>query len=347
MGQNSFSSGNKNRTGRMLENRKFQSKPSKEGAVNPNIGNGDIGNRADSNLVEGSTFECGLAKGASHVISLNSYPNGVSVSLHKASDYYRWSQSVGNYDPFFLRTRDTREIGLPDGKFVIFRESFKTDLDLFFSGLNKKGILESSVIYFGVNSDPFHAFHKKFAQVSACLDILERYKAPRVVLQSRSRMLLTALPLLKALGDRISCVIPFETRLEKVISRYTPGQPRLEERLITAAGLKAQGIKITFSVSPLLPYGETSGDSWKFAELLVKYSDQILLQPLCTGSKENEAVIKKMVLSQKLEADQQFIYLRPNVEDGLRTLIQKLSPGHLVVNSVDSSKISQLKLFAA
>jgi DNA repair photolyase len=294
-----------------------------------------------------SVFECGLAKGATHAISLNSYPNGVSISVSRACDYYKWSQAVSNYDPFFLRTRDTREFNLPDGKFIIFRENFKVDLDSFFANLNKKGILASSVIYFGVNSDPFHAYHKKFAQTAACIDILERYKAARVVVQSRSRMILTALPLLKLLQGRAYCVIPFETRLEKAISRYTPGQPRLEERLITAAGLQAQGIKITFAATPLLPFGETSGDLWKFAELLVKYSDNILLQPLCTGSRENESILKKLALAQKLESDHEVAFLRPKAEENLRNLIIKLSAKHLEVPSIETNSNLQLNLFAA
>jgi len=296
-------------------------------------------------------FKNSLSAGASHVITLNSYPNGVSISLHKVSlEPVSQGESISSLivsDPFFLRTRDTREIGLPDGKFLIYRENFKVELENLFSNLNKKNILGTSVIFFGVTSDPFNSFHQKFAQTAACLEILEKYKFARVVIQSRSKMLLSALPTLKVLEDRLICVIPFETRLEKAILRYTPGQPKLEERLITANGLKAQSIKVTFSASPILPYGETSGDAWKFAELLVKYSDKVLLQGLCTGTKENEDLIRKMSLASKLDADKQVLFLRPNAEEPVKKILEKLSPSHLVIEPIESKSTVQLKLFAA
>lgn len=302
---------------------------------------------------DSAVFLSGLSKGSQFVAVLNAYPNGISASIHRAQDaknipIYELHGSSVCYDPFFLRTRDTRELPLPEGKFLIFRESYREDLERFFDNLKKKNILESLTVYFGVANDPFHGFHKKFAQVSTCLEMLEKYKPARVVIQSRSRMLLTCLPTLKFLGEDIFCVIPFETRLEKVIARYTPGQPRLEERLITAAGLQAQGIKIAFSVSPLLPYGETSGDTWKFAELLCRYSDLVLIQPLCNGTRENELTISKMPISHKLDADQQVHFLRPHADEQLRSVIQKLSANHLLVPPLQNTKKeAQLKLFAA
>lgn len=313
----------------------------------------DASNNKTATLDGLPTYESGLAKGACFAITLNSYPNGVSVSIHRATDSTAIDKDIetanlyDTYDPFFLRSRDTREIGLPDGKFLIYRDNYKIELETLFSNLNRKGVLEKSVIFFGVNNDPFQAFHKKFAQTAACLDILERYKCARVVIQSRSRMLLTALPTLKALGDKVFCVIPFETRLEKVISRYMPGQPRLEERLITASGLRAQNIKTTFSVAPILPYGETSGDAWKFVDILTKYSDKVLLQSLCRGTRDHELLIMKMAIAQKLEADNQMAFLRPNAEEQVKEIIQKVSPEHLNVAGVETAKEAQLKLFAA
>ncbi len=296
-------------------------------------------------------FKNPLITGATHVITLNSYPNGVSISLHKTLTENGTNEenvfAANLNDPFFLRTRDTREIGLPEGRFLIYRENFKVELENLFANLNKKNILGSSAIFFGVTSDPFHSFHQKFAQTAACLEILEKYKFARVIVQSRSKMLLSALPTLKILQDRLHCVIPFESRLEKAIMRYTPGQPKLEERLITANGLKAQNIKVTFSCSPILPYGETSGDTWKFAELLVKYSDKILLQGLCTGTKENESIIKKMSISLKLEADKHVLFLRPNAEEAVKKVLEKISPAHLAIQPIESKSNEQLKLFAA
>ena len=332
-----------------------EEKNHKDVKVSQNYGMNKEDNHKEQNIcdITSPTFTTGLSQGSNFVAVLNSYPNGVSVSIHRPQDLrglpsFESLDRIHQYDPFFLRTRDTRELGLPEGRFFVYRDSYRENLEKFFSTLKKKNILDTLTVYFGVTNDPFHGFHKKFEQTAACLEILEKYKPARVVIQSRSRMLLTCLPTLKMFGDSIFCVIPFETRLEKAISRYTPGQPRLEERLITAAGLRAQGIKITFCVSPLLPYGETSGDAWKFGEVLVRYSDNILIQSLCNGTRENELTLSKMAISQKLEADQQMIFLRPNVDSQLRAVIEKLSPSHLQIPELkQASKDLQLKLFAA
>ncbi|HMO16501.1 MAG TPA: hypothetical protein PKA63_01735 [Oligoflexia bacterium] len=302
----------------------------------------------------------GYAAGLSHVITLNTYPNGISLTLHRINEVeqhegsFRGLSEEENYahtqnrrDSFFLRTRETRDFAVPEGKFLVYRDNIKFELEEFFRALSKKGILKETGVYLGVFTDPFHGFHKKFAQTMACLDVIERFQPAKVIIQSRSRMLLTALPLLKTMGSRAHCVIPFESRLEKSIQRYTPGQPRLEERLVTAAGLRAQGIEVNFAVTPLLPYGSTSGDTWKFAELLVTYSDKVLMQPLCLGDRHEEAILRNLPLASKLEADGELRLLRPNCHEELWKAISKLSPDHLLLSAFKKQEPQQLALFAA
>jgi hypothetical protein len=304
------------------------------------------------------TFSTGLSKGFAHAVTLNSYPNGISVTMHrpfdsKSASTYSTAQGVlafesrGVVDPFFLRTKETRDVLVPEGKFLVYRDGIKTQLENIFSSLSKKKVLSDTVVYLGTFTDPFHGFHKKFSQTMACIEILERYVPGRLVIQSRSRMLLTALPTLKAMKDTAFCVIPFESRLEGSILRYTPGQPRLEERLVTAAGLRAQGISVTFSVCPVLPYGDTSGDAWKFGEVLVSYSDRVLLQALYRGDKQEESLLRQLQLTKKLESDDQLKILRPNADDEIRGIIQRVSPEHLQLPDFHRRDPDQLKLFAA
>ncbi len=296
---------------------------------------------SDLKIEEVNTFTKGLAAGATRVVSLNAYPNGVSLTVHKAS-----ATTMG-IDPFSLRLKETRDLMVPQGRFFVFREDFKSELEKSFASLSKKRTWDRTVIYLGVFSDPFHSFSKKFAQTMACLDVIEKFSPARVVIQSRSKMLLAALPLMKKLGNRAFAVIPFETRLEKSIVRYTPGQTRLEERLNTASGLRQQGIDVSFSVSPILPFGDTKGDLWKFAEVLTAYSDRILMEPLYHGTKSEEASLKLTSIATKLESDNETTFLRSNCHEELYSLIERVSSGHLSLPEMKEAEGLQLKLFAA
>jgi len=286
-------------------------------------------------------FNMGFAKGASQVVTLNSYPNGVSVSIHKPS------AMIQGIEHFSLRLKETRSHLVPEGRFYIYRENVKAELERLFHTMSKRPQWSNTVIYFGVFSDPFHGFHKKFNYTMACLDVIERHVPARVVVQSRSRMLLTALPMLKNLGRKAFAVVPFETCLEANIAKYTPKQPRLEERLVTSQGLRAQGIVTCLSADPVLPYGETRGDTWRFAELLTEYSDLVTLGSLYHGLKSEEASLRQCPLAVRLESDKEFETLRPNAHEELLAVIQKVAPGHLEIPSLRGEEAEQLKLFAA
>ncbi len=296
-----------------------------------------------TNTMENDTmlFNMGFAKGASQVVTLNSYPNGVSVSIHKPS------AMIQGIEHFSLRLKETRSHLVPEGRFYIYRENVKAELERLFHTMSKRPQWSNTVIYFGVFSDPFHGFHKKFNYTMACIDVIERHIPGRVVVQSRSRMLLTALPMLKNLGRKAIAVIPFETCLESNIAKYTPKQPRLEERLITAKGLKAQSILTCLSADPVLPYGETRGDTWRFAEILTGYSDIVTLGSLYHGLKSEEASLRQCPLAVKLESDKEFETLRPNAHEELLAVIQKVAPQHLEIPSLRAEEAEQLKLFAA
>jgi DNA repair photolyase len=287
-------------------------------------------------------FNVGFAKGASQVVTLNSYPNGVSVSIHKAG------ATINGIEHFSLRLKETRGHLVPEGRFYIYRENVKAELERLFHSLSKRPQWSSTVLYFGVFSDPFHGFHKKFNHTMTCMDIIERHTPGRVVVQSRSKMLLTALPLLKNVGKKGFAVIPFETCLESSIAKYTPKQSRLEERLVTSEGLRAQNVTTCLSASPILPYGETKGDTWKFAEVLTRYSDLVTLDGLYHGLKSEESSLRQCPLFMRLESDRQFETLRPNAHEDLASVIRKVAPAHLEIPPMrDSGPIEQLKLFAA
>ena len=291
--------------------------------------------------------------GAKDIYCINTYPNGVTFSMHQNPT----SKVVDSSDPiidetfkpsqFHLRFKDTRSYQLPEGKYFLFKENYSQSLERKLSQLHKQGRLADSVVYFGTTNDPFHALHKKFDVTMSCLNLLEQYRPGLVVVQTRSPLLISALPILKMLGDRVVVAINIESHLEASIQRYTPGQSRVGERLITAAGMRAQGIPVNLVVSPVLPYGDPYRDAWEFAELLDKHGDYISLGSLATGDLRDEAQLKTLLIAERLEADKQYRWLRPHSYRYLYFALQTMCPSKLELPMRSDRSPAQLALFAA
>ena len=298
------------------------------------------------------------------ICCINSYGNGITLSLHPglqvgvnsasgcetgAGSGDSKSALMKRYLPnqFHLRFRDTRDYQMPDGKYFLYRKEVRAALEHQLSQLNQRGLLAATVVYFGTVTDPFAVFHKKFDVTTACLEILGQYRPSKLVIQTRSPMVIAALPTFKQLGDQSVAVIPVETHLERSVVRYTPGLPRISERLIAAQGLRRQGVAVNIAVSPVLPYGDSYRDAWDFAELINRHADYITFGCLADGSEANEKQLKNLPIAQRLAADQQFRWLRPHAYRHVYQALLSLAPDKLLLPVRAPIKPSQLALFAA
>lgn len=294
---------------------------------------------------------------AEQIYCLNTYPNGITLSVHsndfdaaknvsddKSSDAaLRLSKYLPNQ--FHLRFRDTRDYQLPVGKYYLHRENYAAALEAQLSHLHKVGELNSMVCYFGSVTDPFLNLHKKFDVTMSCLDVLERYAPGLVVFQTRSPMVISILPALKALGSRAVVAIPIETHIEKSVQRYMPTKPRVAERIVAADGLRKQGVTVNLMASPVLPYGDYFRDAWDFADLLNRHADYITFGSLASGSENDEKALRIMPIAQKLVADKQFRYLRPYSYHVLYRAMQAIAPEKLLLPVKKPVNPSQLSLF--
>lgn len=286
---------------------------------------------------------------------INVYPNGISFSIHsklntgdRAEDQEKGDKPDRVHPhQFHLRLKDTRDYGLPTGKYYLLKETYGRQLELQLSSLHKEGILSSSVCYLGVTADPFLSFHKKFDVTMKVLELLEAYQPGFLVVQTRSPMVISALPLLKSFGNRAVVAIAIETPLEQMVTRYTPGQPCIGDRLLAADGLRKQGIPVNLVASPVLPYGDFYRDAWAFADLLVKNGDFISFGCLATGAAVDENALRTLPLARKLVADKNFRWLRPYSYRYLYFAVQSLAPEKLKLPVPKFAKASQLSLFAA
>jgi len=253
------------------------------------------------------------------------------------------------FDPwqFHLRLKDTRDFRLPQGKYSLYRENIKEALRQHLSAFNKQGELDKTIVYFGTTSDAFLSFQKKFEITMGCLEVFEQFKPGQLVIQTRSPMVISALPILKNLGDRAAVSIPIESTSEEAIKRYSPGQPRISERIVAASGLRRQGVKVNLSVSPVLPYGDFYRDSWSFAELLETYADYVSFGSLAYGKGNEERQLRQLSLARKLASDRKFHWLRPYSFRNIFRALSVIAPEKMVLPTAEGSKKNQLDLFAA
>jgi DNA repair photolyase len=258
------------------------------------------------------------------------------------------SDAQGNTaQQFHLRLKETRDYQLPEGKYYLYRENYAQALEQHLSQLHREGHLSSTVVYFGTTADPFLSLHKKFDVTLSCLDLLEQYRPGFVVIQTRSPMVITALPMLKSLQDRSVVVVPIESHLESSIARYTPGQPRVAERLVAVDGLRKQGVKVDLSVSPVLPYGDFYRDAWDFAELLARRADYVTFGCLASPDAGSELQLKNKPIAQKLIADNNYKWLRPYSFRYVYYAMRVIAPEKLLLPARLVGGSNQLKLFAA
>ena len=289
-------------------------------------------------------------KYAENILCVNAYPNGISVSQHEQvmsadeemdskKDYVPWQ--------FHLRLRDMREFRLPVGKYYLYKDSIRASLKKHLSQLYKSGKLANTVVYFGTISDPFLSFQKKFEVTMACLELFEQFKPAKLVIQTRSPMVISALPMLKSLGDRAVVTVGVETISEEAVRRYSPGQPKISERFVAASGLRRQGIKVNLLVSPTLPYGDFYRDAWNFAELLDNYGDYITFGSLAYGTQSEERQLRELALAKRLASDKKYHWLRPYSYRNVFRALTVLSPEKLNLPVEPPKSTSQLDLFAA
>ena len=296
-----------------------------------------------------------------HIVCLNAYPNGVTLSIHKnpsfASNQTYTKEGQTKDAPssaksllpnqFHLRSKDTREYLLPHGRYHLIKERMADTLELHLKQLKEQNILQDAVLYFGVTTDAFFALPRKFEVTMKCLELLEKYQPGMLIVASRSPLVLAALPILKYFGDRAAAVITIESPYDAVIQKFMPGQSTVMERLVAADGLRAQGITVNLQVSPILPYGDFYRDAWPFAELLAGHADFITLGCLATGSVQDEQSLRMNPLAIRLSTDKQYRWLRPHAYKYLFHALQSLAPEKLLLPVRNEVVKSQLSLFAA
>lgn len=273
--------------------------------------------------------------------TVDSFANGIAFGSHKLEagsnprDVYALSIHEEGH-PVKLRSR-----------YLLNRHSPLYELEHHLMRLARQGVLRDSKVYFGVSTDPFLPFEGKFDASMKFLEIFKKYTPGHLAIQTRSPLVVIALPVLKKLGKNASVTIGIETPKEEMVRDLTPALPRVAERLKAASALRRFGIEVTIQVGPVLPYGDWKNDAGAFAELLCEHGDYIYVKPLTDGTEIVERRIRNSPLAKRLAKDRLFQWLRQDAATPLITAIEKIAPDKLGIPRRSQLLTRQLEIFAA
>ena len=278
----------------------------------------------------------------SHITyTVDSFEDGIVFGQHKLDE----GQDPREY--YALRVQEDGDLVRLRSRYSLHQDNPFHELEKHLMRLSSQGILRSSAIYFGVSTDPFLPFQGKFDSTMKFLNLFEKYTPGVLIVQTRSPLVVLAMPVLKKLGIHAAVTMGIETPLETAAQRYTPHLPRAEERLKAAAALRRFGIEVTLQVSPVLPYGDWKKDAASFADTLVEHSDYVHVKSLTDGSERVERKVRMTSVAKKLAEDRQFHYLRPDTAKPLLNALDAIRPEALRAPVRSQLKPKQMSMFAA
>ena len=216
--------------------------------------------------------------------------------------------------------------------------------------LSQNGELGTSEFIFGCYADPFFPFQGKFDVSMKALELFARYVPGHLTIQTRSPLIVIALPVLKRLGHRVTVSVAVETNDEAAVYRYTPGLPRIEERLKMITALRRFGIETAIQIAPVLPYGDWKADAHKFAQTVIEHADFVTVHAFNTIIEQeglSARAVKNQTGAARLAEDRKFHWLRADSARPLLDAIAALDSSKLQVPTRNFQNNRQLSFFAA
>ena len=125
-------------------------------------------------------------------------------------------------------------------------------------------------IFVGSATDPYQYIERQYRLTRRCLKIVLESNPKSVVVHTRSPLILDDLELLQAFGSRLRVGFSVPTDDDRVRRKLEPHAPRIGVRLRTMRRLRAAGIHVMASLTPLL-YCRPA----RFAELLKDAADGV------------------------------------------------------------------------
>lgn len=112
--------------------------------------------------------------------------------------------------------------------------------------------LHDQCVFLASATDPYQPLEREFRLTRACLEVLLRCATTRVVLHTRSPLVLQDLELLKDFGGRLSVGMSIPTDDDTVRQIVEPKAPPIPSRWAAVERLSHAGIQVGISVAPLM-----------------------------------------------------------------------------------------------
>jgi len=113
--------------------------------------------------------------------------------------------------------------------------------------------VHNATVFLATATDPYQPIEREYRLTRACLRILLELGTPRVVLHTRSALVLQDLDLLRDFGNRLSVGFSIPTDDDTVRQVVEPKAPPIPTRWATIERLARSGIEVGLSVTPLMP----------------------------------------------------------------------------------------------
>ena len=113
--------------------------------------------------------------------------------------------------------------------------------------------LHGQSVFMASATDPYQPLEREFRLTRGCLEVLLQCPTTRVIVHTRSPLVLQDLELLKAFGPRLSVGFSIPTDDDTVRQVVEPKAPAIPSRWAAVERLTRAGIPVTVAVAPLMP----------------------------------------------------------------------------------------------
>lgn len=264
-----------------------------------------------------STVATGICETKSTIL-VDPYPDGISIA-----------RVSNNTSPCSLGLDggDGEPSGLLRSRYSFGRNDPVLELERRLSRLSSRGELRCSTVVLGSTTDPFHPFDEKFATSMKFLKLLERFVPGRLIIQTRSPLIVIGVPVLKRVRENTYVMMAIETNRDDIGKHYAPEAPLPSERLQAIRTLRHFGMRVGIQVAPLLPYGDWRKDAHAFGEFLNAHGDFIHIRDLTQLAQGGRP---KGYAAQLLAQERKFHWLRTDAHFPLVQVLQDIAPEKLL-----------------
>ena len=168
--------------------------------------------------------------------------------------------------------------GAPWGSWVIAKANLKARLLVELAAMKRAGRLDSTTVFMSSATDPYQGLERRLRLTRSALELFVQKPPRRLLLQTRSPMIERDIDLLRRLGRHLIVSLTLETDDDAVRRAFTPTSPSVARRIETARRLRAAGLFVQLTISPMMP-----NDAERFAAMVEPVVDRVIVDTYFDG----------------------------------------------------------------